>query len=103
MSSHTLQKVIWVQVAPQKLYLCHQSHICTNIKKNKSISYLLEETTNCTTNHKIAQNSAKFDTVILLSWIQFKNKVWYKEYVVQHVKSFNITSVANTKLILKLY
>ena len=88
MSSHTLQKVIWVQVAPQKLSLCHQSYICTSIKKTTSILYLLEATT-CTTNHKIAQSSAKFDTLILLSWIPFKNKFWYKEYV--------------SKLILKLY
>ena len=87
MSSHTLQKVIWVQVAPQKLSLCHQSHICTTIKKNTSILYLLEEATTCTTNHKIAQSSAKFDTLILLSWIQFKNKVWYNEYVAhQNIK-----------------
>ena len=52
MSSHTLQKVIWFQVAPQKLFICHQSHISTGIKKNTSILYLLEETTTCTTNHK---------------------------------------------------
>ena len=24
-----------VQVAPQKMFFCHQSHICTNIKKKK--------------------------------------------------------------------
>ena len=41
MSSHSLQKEIWVQVAPQKLSLCHEYHICTSTKKNKSISHLL--------------------------------------------------------------
>ena len=41
MSSHSLQKDIWVQVAPQKLYLCHESHICTGRKKNTSIPHLL--------------------------------------------------------------
>ena len=75
---YTLQKVIWVKVMPQKLSFCHQSHICTSIKKNISVPYLLEKVTTCTTNHKIAQSSTKFDKLILLSWIQFKNKVWYK-------------------------
>ena len=89
MSSHTLQKVIWLQVAPQKLSICHQSHICTSIRKNTSIPYLLEEATTCTTNHKIAQSSAKFDTLILPLWFRFKNKVWYKEYVAQHVKKLH--------------
>ena len=62
MSSHTLQKVIWVQIMPQKLSLCHQSHICTSIKKNTKMSYLLEKATTCTTDHKIGQSSTKFDT-----------------------------------------
>ena len=75
---YTLQKVIWVKVMPQKLSFFHQSHICTSIKKNISVPYLLEKVTTCTTNHKIAQSSTKFDKLILLSWIQFKNKVWYK-------------------------
>ena len=52
----------------------HQSHICTSIKKNTSISYLLEEATTCTTSHKIAQSTAEFDTLLLLTWIQFKKK-----------------------------
>ena len=47
---------------PQKLSLCHQSHICTSIKKNTKMSYLLEKATTCTTDHKIAQSSTKFDT-----------------------------------------
>ena len=59
----------------KKCLFCHQSYICTNIKKNTSILYPLEEATTCITNHKIAQSLAKFDTLILLSWIQFKNKV----------------------------
>ena len=56
MSSHSLQKEIWVQVVPQKLSLCHESHIHTSTKKNPSISHLLEEATTWTTNHKIAQS-----------------------------------------------
>ena len=59
---------------PQKKSFCYQSHICTNIKKNTSILYPLEEATTCITNHKIAQSLAKFDTLILLIWFQVKNK-----------------------------
>ena len=56
MSSHTLQKEIWVQVAPKKLSLYHESQIYISIKKNTSTPHVLEEATTCTTNHKIAQN-----------------------------------------------
>ena len=56
MFSHSLQKEILVQLAPQQLSLCHESHIDTSTKKNPSISHLLEEATTWTTNHKIAQS-----------------------------------------------
>ena len=65
---HTLENDR-VQVAPQKMSLCHQFHICTSIKKNTLIPYLLKEATTCTSNHKIAQSLAKFDTLILLTCI----------------------------------
>ena len=37
-SIHYQKKKKRVQVAPQKMFFCHQSHICTNIKKKKKIN-----------------------------------------------------------------